>query len=246
MADNDIKSTEGTENGLSRREFVSGVGGIGLGAILGGLVVKGFILPEEVFAVPTSQGYLLVDTKKCAGCDTCMVSCSLVHTGRVNPSLSRIQITKNPFGGFPNDMEQIQCRQCPYPACVEVCPTGANHVEEKFGNVRMVDEAKCIGCERCVEACPFTPSRMQWNFEDKHAQKCDLCANTPFWDKDGGPTGKQACVESCPMRAISFTTEVPVQSEVGYMANLRNEHWGVLMLDTTELGREADWAPPGA
>ena len=109
MADNDIKTGEEAQaNEYSRRQFFAGVGGVGLGAMLGGLVVKGFFLPEQVMALPASEGYLLVDTKKCAGCDTCMLSCSMVHHGRVNPSLSRIQITKNPFGSFPHDMEQVQ------------------------------------------------------------------------------------------------------------------------------------------
>jgi Fe-S-cluster-containing dehydrogenase component len=222
------------------------VGGVGLGAMLSGLVVKGFFLPEQVMALPASEGYLLVDTKKCAGCDTCMLSCSMVHHGRVNPSLSRIQITKNPFGSFPHDMEQVQCRQCPAPACVEACPTGANHVSKENGNVRMVDESKCIGCERCVYACPFTPSRMQWNHEDKHAQKCDLCADTPYWNKKGGVGGHQACVESCPMRAITYTAETPIQQEYGYRINLRNHHWGWLSLDTTDFGRESDFTLPVA
>ena len=247
MADNDIKTGEEAQaNEYSRRQFFAGVGGVGLGAMLSGLVVKGFFLPEQVMALPASEGYLLVDTKKCAGCDTCMLSCSMVHHGRVNPSLSRIQITKNPFGSFPHDMEQVQCRQCPAPACVEACPTGANHVSKENGNVRMVDESKCIGCERCVYACPFTPSRMQWNHEDKHAQKCDLCADTPYWNKKGGVGGHQACVESCPMRAITYTAETPIQQEYGYRINLRNHHWGWLSLDTTDFGRESDFTLPVA
>jgi protein NrfC len=116
---------------------------------------------------------------------------------------------------------------------VDACPTGAMHAEPAFGNVRMVDESKCIGCERCVNACPFTPSRVQWNFEDKVAQKCDLCANTPYWDKEGGPGGHQACIDMCPMRAISFTPNTPVQSDQGYMVNLRNSHWASMGLPTT-------------
>lgn len=237
---------EGSQNGqkMSRRDFVAGVGGIGIGAFFGGLIVKGLILPDSVMAIPASHGYLLVDTKKCGGCETCMLVCSLSHHGKANPTLSRIQITKNPFGKFPDDMEQVQCRQCPSPACVEACPTGAMHVDTANGNVRTVDERKCIGCEKCVYACPFTPSRALWNHEDKHAQKCDLCANTPHWDEDGGAGGKQACVESCPLRAITFTDQTPVQQDRGYIVNLRNRHWGWLSFDTTDLGREAEFKLP--
>jgi len=231
MADNDTKATG---SGVSRRQFMVGVGGAGAGLVLGGLLVKGFILPDEVVAMPASEGYLLVDTKKCAGCTTCMLACSLVHEGRENISLSRIQITQDPFGKFPYDMTQQQCRQCPYPACVDACPTGANHVDPETG-VRMIDEAKCIGCERCVNACPFTPSRVLWNFEDKHAQKCDLCADTPFWKETGGVDGKQACVTVCPVHAITFTRGIPVQSDAGYDVNLRKSSG-----DWTMIGLSAD------
>lgn len=239
MAENDSANTEATSSGISRREFVTGAGGAGVGLILGGVLFRGFFMPEEVAAFPTSEGYLLVDTKKCAGCESCMLACATAHTGRSNVSLSRIQVTADYFKGYPNDMEQEQCRQCPYPPCVEACPTNANHVSTSNGNVRMVDESKCIGCERCILACPFTPSRMQWNHEDRHAQKCDLCANTPFWDEEGGIGGKQACIEMCPVNAISFSPDVPEQSDMGYMTNLRGEHWGVLLLDTTDFGKEA-------
>lgn len=204
---------------VSRRQFLTGLGGIGIGAALGGLL-KGFLLPDDIFAIPASEGYLLVDTKKCAGCTTCMMACSMTHHGQSNPSLSRIQITQDPFGKFPNDIEIAQCRQCPYPSCVKACPTGAMHVDEAT-NVRTVDPAKCIGCEKCVNACPFTPSRALWNGEEKHAQKCDLCSDTPFWKEDGGPEGKRACESVCPMGAISFTKEIPSQRESGYDVDLR-------------------------
>lgn len=208
------ESTKGSE--LSRREFVTGVGGLGAGFVLGGLLVKGLLLPDEVIAIPASQGYLLVDKTECAGCTSCMAACSLVHEGSVNLSLSRIQILRNPLIGFPNDITTQQCHQCVYPACVEACPTGAMHVDAANGNVRTVDEGKCIGCERCVNACPFTPSRAIWNGADKHAQKCDLCADTPFWNEKGGVGGKQACAAVCPAGAIKFTREIPSQNGKGY------------------------------
>ena len=257
MADNDLKksgeSEEAGAKNLSRREFITGVGGVGVGAIFGGLLVKGLFLPDEVFAIPASEGYLLVDTKKCAGCASYMLACSLVHTGETSISLSRIQVLANPFGAFgkTESVVQEQCRQCPYPACVEVCPTGANHADAKNGNVRTVDEGKCIGCERCINACPFTPSRMQWNPKERHAQKCDLCANTPFMTEDGGPGGMQACVAVCPTQAIRYVTEVPLQGDNGYQVNLREDMpaWAILGLpqgDDGEFKAVPGAAPPAA
>jgi Fe-S-cluster-containing dehydrogenase component len=94
-----------------------------------------------------------------------------------------------------------------------------------------VDEEKCVGCLRCVEACPQQPAGLQWNHEEQHSQKCDLCADTPNWNAEGGAGGKQACIEVCPMRAIAFTTEIPSQ-DVGYDVNLRTEAWAGFGLPT--------------
>lgn len=225
-----------TARAVTRRDFVAAIGGLGVGAVVAGAASSFFLVSDEVYAIETSDGYLLVDTKKCGACETCMTICSLAHSGIANAGLSRLQLAKNPLGCFPLDIQQNQCRQCPYPACVEACPTGAMHTDEETG-VRMVDELKCIGCERCVEACPFTPSRVQWNFEERHAQKCDLCLNTPYWNETGGPSGKRACEEVCPMRAISFTTEVPRQNDDGYDVNLRNEHWAIIGFPIDDAGK---------
>lgn len=189
--------------------------------------VPGFLRSSDgIIAIPVSEGYLLVDTKKCSGCLSCMLACSLVHEGKENLSFSRIQIVQDSFGKFPTDITIAQCRQCEDPPCVRACETGALHAGKDKKNVRMVDERKCIGCMRCIQACPYKPVRVQWNFEMKHAQKCDLCENTPFWNEPGGVRGMQACVEICPLNAIKFTDQLPQQKgDSGYDVKLRNENW---------------------
>jgi Fe-S-cluster-containing dehydrogenase component len=216
------------ESKLSRRNFLKLVGGTAIGIGVMGYGFPRVIGSEGLAVIPLSKGYLLVDSKKCAGCLTCMLACSLTHEGKENLSLSRIQIIQDPFGKFPNDLAQSQCRQCEKPACVEDCPTGACHVDKTQGNVRRVDQKKCLGaeCLACVEACPFEPSRALFDFEDGFAQKCDLCAQTPFWNEKGGPGGKQACVEVCPVKAIRYTEKMPVQEgDEGYDINMRNKNW---------------------
>jgi protein NrfC len=186
--------------------------------------------------IPAADGYLLVDIAKCQGCLSCMLACSLVHEGVEGLSLSRIQIMQDSFASFPDDLTIEQCRQCVEPACAKVCPTGALTADAGYGNVRMVDREKCIGCGLCFDACPFTPSRAflaadkAYDGEAK-SRKCDLCANAPYhWDETGGgPDGKQACVEVCPVGAIMFTTEIPKQKgDDGYRVDLRGGSWGSL------------------
>jgi protein NrfC len=227
MSENEKRNDEAAAaplSGISRRQFVTGLGGLGLGAVLGGVMGGGLAKPKAAIAFPASEGYLLIDSKKCTGCSSCMMACSLAHHGTSSFSQSRIQIIQNPLAPYPVDLVASVCRQCPFPACVDACPTGARHVDAATGNVRTVDVTKCIGCERCVNACPFTPSRALWNSEEKHAEKCDLCADAPFWKEKGGPDGKQACVAACPMKALTVTKEVPIQAgTAGYDINLRTK-----------------------
>ena len=204
---------------ISRRDFLKTSGIVVIGVGFGGCIIPG--------GVPVSKGYLLVDTKKCQGCLSCMLACSLVHEGFESLSLARIQVVQNPFEHFPDDINIAQCRQCVEPACLAACQFDALHVDSNNGNVRTIDTEKCLGCKKCVEACPFTPGRSIWNFQEDYSQKCDLCAVSDFWHEQGGPDGKQACVTVCPMKAIAFTTEVPIQTgNEGYNVNLRDENWG--------------------
>jgi protein NrfC len=176
--------------------------------------------------LPPSEGYLLVDFKKCQGCLTCMLACSLAHEGRENLSLARLQVVQDPFDRFPGDLALEQCRQCIDPECLKSCPTGALHVDKDNGNIRTVDKEKCVGCKSCVEACPFQPGRAIWNHEEERSMKCDLCADTPYWNETGGPKGKQLCVEACPVAAIKLAREIPLQKGyAGYKVNLRGEGW---------------------
>ncbi len=235
----DRESDKGTKNtGVNRRDFLKISGTVTLVAATGCKTEH----PEEHartphdpptekvdpsrLDLPPSQGYLLVDFKKCQGCLTCMLACSLAHEGRENLSLARLQVTQDPFGRFPGDLALKQCRQCLDPECLKACPTGALHVDRKNGNIRTVDKEKCVGCKSCVEACPFQTGRAIWNHEDEHAMKCDLCADTPYWNEKGGPGGKQLCVEVCPVNAIKLAKAIPLQKGyAGYNVNLRREAW---------------------
>lgn len=226
MKEPEVSSTTEEKSSFSRRDFLSLSKNMLIGTGIAGLTPGLIWLDNAIAAIPASEGYLLVDTKKCQGCVSCMLACSLVHEGVENLTLSRIQVIQNSFESFPDDLTIEQCRQCVEPACVKACPVDAIRAGAKYGNVRMVDKTKCIGCGDCAEACPYVPSRAV--VSDEKSRKCDLCANAPYhWDDaGGGPNGKQACVEVCPVGAIKFTKKIPVQKgDAGYKVNLRTEHW---------------------
>jgi protein NrfC len=217
---------------MARRRFLLGLGAVGTAAALR----PDWVMAEDVLVIPNAEGFLLVDMKKCQGCGTCMMMCSLAHTGEASYSLSRIQIQQDSFAKWPNDIHMAQCHQCPEAPCVEVCPVRpvrANKPNPKFGNVRMIDQDLCIGCQMCIGACPFVPSRVQWNHVIGRSQKCDLCVDTPHLGAKGGPGGVQACVQSCPVGAIAFTPNMPkVNTEASYTTDLRGPVWKKLGMTT--------------
>jgi protein NrfC len=221
--DNITKKTAG-EQKISRRAFVAGggaalVGGT-IGAAAAAAAAQGTAQTQKA-SYPRSTRYLVYDSRGCAGCLGCMLACSLVHDGATSFSLSRIQVHRAVLNKFPSDLHQNVCRQCPVPLCVDACPAGACRVSSENGNIRMIDEGRCIGCQMCLNSCPQLPHRIIFDPEKKKCTKCDMCVNTPYYNKKGGPGGAQACVEACPTGSLKIVDELPEQADLrGYDRNL--------------------------
>ena len=179
--------------------------------------------PEANPSYAQSTGYIVYDSRLCLGSQSCMFACSMTHESEENPSPPRIQSIRNApsLTKYPDGVVVSVCRQCVSALCVQNCPTGACHVDEANGNVRMIDQSKCIGCRRCINSCPQWPPRTVWNSVKKKSTKYDLCANAPFWSNQGDPRGNQACAEICPVKALKLVKEAPTQMDVaGYDVNL--------------------------
>ena len=127
---------------------------------------------------------LTLDPKKCVACKTCELTCSLVKTGKCNPSESRIDVITFDEEGFYSPTACFQCKEA---WCVKACPASAIHKDEVTG-ARVVDESKCVGCRMCTLACPFG----QIHVSEGKAKKCDLCGGDPN------------CVKFCPTKAIRY------------------------------------------
>ncbi len=86
------------------------------------------------------------------------------------------------------------CNQCTHPACVQVCPTGATF--KTVDGVVLIDHTYCIGCQYCVQACPY--GVRYFNEEKGVTDKCTWCYHRIT-------KGEQpACVEVCPVSARIF------------------------------------------
>jgi Fe-S-cluster-containing hydrogenase component 2 len=142
------------------------------------------------------SGTIVYDPSRCSACGVCEIMCSLWHEGVVGPALARANIIRE---AFTAKHRHIACQQCLYPGCYYACPLPdkALCIDEATGAV-YVNEAECIGCELCIDACPLEPPRIKYNAEKKVAFKCDLCK-----DREPGPL----CVEYCPFQALTYVTK---------------------------------------
>ena len=107
---------------------------------------------------------LIVFQKDCIGCHACEVACKQEHGLGVGPRF--IKVIERAPSFIP-----IYCHHCAKPPCKDSCPVEAISRNE-WGIVR-VDEALCIGCKECVQACPF--GAMQVDEDRGVALMCDLC-----------------------------------------------------------------------
>jgi protein NrfC len=218
--------TENKGKKVLRRDFLAGGGAaVAAGAIgvCASTSAAAALAPQRNISYTASKGYLVYDSRLCLGCQSCMYACSLTHEGEANPSLSRIQIVRDApsFTKYPHDIVMSVCRQCVSPLCVQNCPTGACHVDAANGNVRRINQSKCVGCQKCIQSCPQRPHRTVWNPVKKKSTKCDLCVGAPYWGQKGGPSGKQACVETCAAKALKLVDKAPSQQDInGYDVNL--------------------------
>jgi Fe-S-cluster-containing hydrogenase component 2 len=130
--------------------------------------------------------YLVSNKEVCTGCLVCTLTCSLSHEGVCNPFLARVQILKWPEKGL--DIPMI-CRQCEKAPCAAACPENAISRSPET-SAWLIDENKCIGCRKCLEACPF--GMITVHPETMKMLKCDLCHGLP------------QCVKACETKALRY------------------------------------------
>ena len=64
------------------------------------------------------------------------------------------------------------CNHCSYPACLAACPRNAIYKRPEDGIV-LIDQARCRGYQKCVEACPYKKS--MYRPSTGTSEKCIAC-----------------------------------------------------------------------
>lgn len=193
---------------------------------------------------------LLIDLKKCIGCNACTVACKVAHAAPPGVFLSKVLVEEN--GSYPHPKVTYLptlCMHCEDAPCVAICPTAATKKRED--GIVTVDPDACIGCRSCMAACPYgartfldedpkpyfpgaahTPFeeavQARYGYRKGIVVKCDLCV-------DRVDEGKEpACVQSCITGARVFGDLDDPQSQVAQR---------IAMGDATQLAPERGTKP---
>ena len=113
---------------------------------------------------------------ECMACLQCMNACSEAFYKQADVTLSCIQIVAKATGAKPNTC--IQCGKSP-----RTCEHEAITQNPKTG-VYMINKKKCVGCGKCVEACPMKVMVIK-----DTASKCIACG---------------ICAKACPMEILEI------------------------------------------
>jgi len=153
----------------------------------------------------TPRWVMVVDLRKCIGCQACTVACSTenrIPAGQFRTLVNHYEIEKD---NTPRSaMLPRLCNHCEDPPCVPVCPVQATY--QRTDGIVVVDNTRCVGCAYCVQACPYDARFI--NHETKTADKCTFCVHRV----QAGLL--PACVETCVGGARIFGNIKDPQSEV--------------------------------
>jgi tetrathionate reductase subunit B len=164
-----------------RRQFLMGAGGIAAGLATG-------VAPVHAATAGGPRYAMLVDLRRCIGCQACTVACSVENgvpakAWRTVVTVSEVRTAR----GSGMVMLPRLCNHCDEPACVPPCPKKATY-KTADGTVQ-IDADLCIGCGRCVKACPYGARYI--DEETGTADKCSFCVHRVAAGL------APACVETC-------------------------------------------------
>jgi molybdopterin-containing oxidoreductase family iron-sulfur binding subunit len=172
---------------------------------------------------------MVIDLKRCVGCDTCTMACKA--TNATTRGILWNRVLKYETGKYPDsklNFLPVLCMHCKEPECVKVCPTGAT--TRRNDGIVVVDDEKCVGCRYCMVACPYAsryyfdkvrtyyPGHMtpfeQMGYKKYRlgtVQKCDFCLERV------GKGLEPSCVVSCTGNARYFGDLDDPASEVSVL-----------------------------
>jgi tetrathionate reductase subunit B len=226
---------------IGRRAVLKGAGASVVGATA---VATGTTTARAAGTPP--RWVMVMDLRRCIGCRACTVACKAEND--VSLGRFRTVVQEKTMGTFPDTRKAflpIMCNHCEgnkedgVPPCVKACPefpgdrrefitSDGEKIRYRGGatykrpdGLVLIDSELCIGCGKCIDACPygvrsFNPFVEAGKAPGKMAaDKCDMCKERVANNID------PSCVNTCQGRARIFGDMNDPSSEV---AQLIAEH----------------------
>lgn len=176
----------------------------------------------------------IIDLDKCIGCESCSIACKSENNTRpvgsplpfrngrgVLPDhVSYRWVVKKESGVYPTPVVTFvtsSCNHCQHPACLASCPladvndpSNPSHAifKRAADGIVLINDDVCIGCKRCVEACPY--GAPQFNSVSAKVEKCTFCVHR----LEAG--FQPACVTTCVGNALHYVADFnPAESGAG-------------------------------
>ncbi|MEJ2011206.1 MAG: 4Fe-4S dicluster domain-containing protein [Anaerolineales bacterium] len=143
---------------------------------------------EEVHGASGDHHWgMVIDLRKCIGCEYCMRACSAVND--VAPDKPWNIVVEDSTVNGRKFYFSRPCLHCQHAPCVEVCPVRATYVRED--GLVIMDYERCIGCRYCEVACPYDARKFNWE------ARSDENVYVPTWGVPEVERRPRGVVEKC-------------------------------------------------
>lgn len=199
---------------------------------------------------------MMIDLRKCVGCHGCTVAC--MSENKLPPGVQYRPVYEHEKGRFPKVVTTFlpkPCMQCENPPCVKPCPVkgegGATWMETKgiAAGLVQINYEKCIGCGKCVPACPYNARTMDngkyyTKDEEGHCEKYESGSSFEYgkeWKRMGKhlPVGSARKCQFCQHRLKEGMLPACVTTCIGratYFGDLNNKN--SLISETMEKNKK--------